>query len=405
MSIGLSVGQLVSLSVYQVVSWSGGQTSLILKKRGHTKAAALFSQLLLFTFLLERHRFFARVNKTKMTQKKLISLILSLIISAGLIWLLLSSIELNELWSTLQNIHYPALFIFMLFSLFASVLRAWRYKILLDPYSISWFNILLVTFIRNVFVDLLPARIGSLSYVYLINRRLNFPLPTAASTFILAFVFDFITLSPILLIAILAVGTSSSFISSPVLLFAVVLFFIFILLFLHYLTFFIDLGSNIFKKVLKLLNLDKKKWAGNGIEKLAEINQELIKIRRQRKYWSVFLLSLVLRLAKYGAIISLLWALLYSHGFSLPDLNFFKVVLGVTGAEFTSILPIKGIGGFGTWESAWAFTFQLLHFEQNLAIITGLGVHLISNFFEYIIGILSIILISLPFIKKSKDTL
>lgn len=339
-----------------------------------------------------------------MTHKKIFSLIFSLIISIGLIWLLLSRIELNEFLTTLQKIHYPGLLFFILFSLSASGFRAWRYKVLLAPYSISWFNILLVTFIRNVFVDLLPARIGSLSYVYLINRRLNFPFTTAASTFILAFIFDFITLSPILIIAILVVGLGSTLVSSPILLLLVAVFFLFTLLFLHYLPFFIELSVNIFKSISKLFKLDNKKWVGTAAEKLLDVNIELKEIRRRGRYWPVFLISVVLRLTKYGAIISLLWALLYSHGFSLPELNFFKVVLGVTGAEFTSILPIKGIGGFGTWESAWAFTFQLLNFKQNLAIITGLGVHLISNFFEYIIGIISIVMISLPFIKINKDS-
>lgn len=332
-------------------------------------------------------------------------MILSLTLSIGLIWFLMSRIEPNELFYTLKNIHFPALLIFMLFSLSASGLRAWRYKWLLAPYSISWFNILLVTFIRNVFVDLLPARLGSLSYVYLINRRLNFPFETAASTFILAFVFDFITLSPFLIVAVLMVGVGTSIATSPIFLFATVLFLGFILLVLRYLTFFINLGIKIIRLGLSFFHLDNKKWATTGLDKLTEVNLELTDIKNRGTFWPVLTLSMILRLTKYGALTFLLWALLHSHGFSLSDLNFFKIILGITGAEFSSILPIKGIGGFGTWESAWALTFQLLHFERDLAILTGFGVHLIANFFEYIIGIFSIVIISFPFIKKNKDSL
>jgi hypothetical protein len=71
------------------------------------------------------------------------------------------------------------------------------------------------------------------------------------------------------------------------------------------------------------------------------------------------------------------------------------MILGITGAELTSILPIKGLGGFGTWESAWALTLTQLGFESRIAILSS-GIHLISNLFEYILGLASILILSSP---------
>jgi len=154
---------------------------------------------------------------------------------------------------------------------------------------------------------------------------------------------------------------------------------------------------------IKFLRVDKKIWAVKIKETIEKTIKELAATKKRRIYWPVFSISLALRLAKYGALYFLLYSILFSHGFNLHDLNFFKTILGITGAELTSILPIKGLGGFGTWESAWVITFKLMNFQPQLAIISGIGVHLITNLFEYILGILSIIIISLPFKKNRPE--
>ncbi len=336
-----------------------------------------------------------------MLKKKIILYVISILISIFLIWLLLSKIETAVLFTTFKNIHYPALLAFLITALLSSGLRAWRYKWLLKPHPISWKNVLLVTFIRNLFVDLFPARLGSLSYVYVINRRMKFPFETAASSFILAVIFDFITLSPFLIFSIFIVGLGSSAVSSPLFLIISFFFFLAILLALLFLIPLIKLFFKLYCYTINLFRVDKKIWAIKSNKTIEKIIENLSATKNRRILWPVFSISLAQRLAKYGALYFLLYSILSSHGFSLHDLDFFKTILGVTGAELTSILPIKGLGGFGTWESAWVLTFKLMNFQPQLAIISGIGVHLITNLYEYILGILSIIIISLPF-KKTR---
>ncbi|NOR15648.1 MAG: hypothetical protein GQ544_08090, partial [Candidatus Aminicenantes bacterium] len=261
-------------------------------------------------------------------------------------------------------------------------------------------NILLVTFIRNLFVDLLPARLGSLSYIYFLNQRLGYSFESAGSTFVVAFVFDFLTLSPFLVLAMLWVGLGSSVAASLPLLATAVLFFLLIFLILWKLVPLLRLGMRIFDFLLRLFRFQNKKWAELVSLKLVLTLEELEKIQEHRNFWGIFILSLFLRSAKYAALYFLLLALLHSHGYGFHSLSFSQTILGITGAEFTSVLPIKGIGGFGTWESAWAFTFKLMNFDSSLAIISGIGVHLLTNLFEYTLGILSILFLSLPLIKR-----
>ena len=145
-----------------------------------------------------------------------------------------------------------------------------------------------------------------------------------------------------------------------------------------------------------MLGQKNKKWADAVLEKFRITILELKNIRKRKIYWGLFFLSLAIRLAKYGSAFILLFALLRHHGFALQVDNFFKTILGITGAELTSVLPIKGIGGFGTWESAWALTLRLINFSSELAVISGIGIHFISNFFEYFLGIISLLVLYLP---------
>ena len=45
---------------------------------------------------------------------------------------------------------------------------------------------------------------------------------------------------------------------------------------------------------------------------------------------------------------------------------------------------------------------MLLGFKSQIAILSS-GVHLITNLFEYFLGILSILILALPFIKSKRQ--
>jgi len=163
-----------------------------------------------------------------MAKNKFFYVLLSFALSIVLILVLLSFIDTEDLTKTFTEIDYSYLLVFIAIALFAAGLRAWRYKLLLYPHSISWRNIILVTLIRNLFVDLFPARIGSLSYIYILNKRLNFSFEVATSTFVVAIMFDFLTLSPFLILSIFAVGLGTTAISTLSLLIFSFLFFLII---------------------------------------------------------------------------------------------------------------------------------------------------------------------------------
>jgi glycosyltransferase 2 family protein len=343
------------------------------------------------------------IEYSRMLKNRLIYIVLSALVSVGLLWLLLSQVNTEDVIRTLSRIFIPALLFYMALALIAAWLRAWRYKWLLRPQPISWPNMFLVTFIRNSLIDLLPARLGSLSYIYVLNKRLGFPFEMATSSFVLAFVLDFLTISPFLVLSLIAVGLGSNTLSTPALLILAAAFFLLVFLVYWKLVPVARFLLAVFRRLLRFGRIEGRAAAQTAVQKFELTIQSLDSIRRRGKAIPIFVLSLLIRLAKYISVFALFFALLRSHGFALHDLSFWTFILGLSGAELTSALPIKGLAGFGTWESAWALTFGLMDFDPRLAVISGIGVHLLTNIFEYSLGIASILIFAWPYFRRKRS--
>jgi uncharacterized membrane protein YbhN (UPF0104 family) len=55
-------------------------------------------------------------------------------------------------------------------------------------------------------------------------------------------------------------------------------------------------------------------------------------------------------------------------------------------ALFTLVLPIQGIGGFGTMEGGWALGFITIGMTQDIAIKTGFAFHIMVLMYTIILG-------------------
>src|SRR4029450_9605383 len=88
------------------------------------------------------------------------------------------------------------------------LLRALRYRLLLGRPVPLW-PLVLVTAVRNMAVDLVPARAGAAaSYLYLITARLGLPLEAGVASFALSFILDTLAVAPLLVFALLVVGSA-----------------------------------------------------------------------------------------------------------------------------------------------------------------------------------------------------
>jgi len=332
---------------------------------------------------------------TAVPRKRSISILVSALVSAALLALLFSSVPIRDLLETLTSLFLPALAAYFLLSLAATALKAGRARWLLAPLPVSWKDILIVSFIRNAFEDLLPARVGSLSYVLVLTRSMGVSFEAAASTFVVMFVFDFLTLPPFVIAAFLFARTAAGNLRTPLILGLALAYLGLNLLLVWKIVPVSKWLTGVYRRVVRLLGWEKAPRALRSIEKLDETVGAIAGIQSRAIVLPLFLLSLLIRLLKYLSLSALLFAVLHHRGFALADLPPWKIVLAITAAEFTSVLPVKGIADFGTWESAWVLAFALLGFDRTIAVLSGFSLHLVANLFEYALAALAMLALSL----------
>ena len=309
----------------------------------------------------------------------------SLLLSVALVAWLLSGIELSELGRTLRDAHQPSLVMFALVYGAGLLARATRYRLLLDQ-PVPPVKLLLITQVRNMLADLLPARLGSIVYVYLVTTRANISLPRGLSSFMLAFVFDIMAITPLLLLALLTVGGAAPIGSNFLPLLAILLF----------------LGSFASLPALApVLRFVARALGGIATARPLVWAAEATAVEVDASWGTgrllqVLALSMGVRLCKFGALYCLLHAVLVPHGYDWGSLAPAPTFLGIAGAELSAMLPIQGVAGFGTYEAAWSLAFTKLGFPESLAILSGLASHLISQVFEYSIGVAALLWLMRP---------
>ena len=109
----------------------------------------------------------------------------------------------------------------------------------------------------------------------------------------------------------------------------------------------------------------------------------------ERIHRSEFILSLLISL--------ILWLTLYSINYLLTvamgiNLQIEAVFLASTFLFMIWILPIQGIGGFGTFEGSWAISFMAVGVAKEAAISSGFLMHIFGIFCLIILYIIGFIL-------------
>jgi uncharacterized membrane protein YbhN (UPF0104 family) len=258
------------------------------------------------------------------------------------------------------------------------LLRAARFWILLTrtvPYGI----VLAITAVRNLLVDLLPARLGELSYVYLVTARARRPVEDGVATMALAFLLDLIALAPLVLAALIVVGGGSRV--SPALAAA-----------LSGALALAGVAAVVYagRAARVVAELTGRLWTSPRLSKLSTHLVDLAARFDRAKSDGVLLpafgLSVLIRLAKYGSAYCLVLSLLMPLGYSVEELGVERIFLGSVAAELAAALPVHGLAGFGTYEAAWALTLEELGYPREHAAVSGLLAHAITQAIEYLLG-------------------
>lgn len=309
-------------------------------------------------------------------------LILGIIISIFLVGILLTQINVSDIITTISSI--SPVYLISGFILYGAsyFFRALRFRILLSK-KINIKDLFIIVSAHNLVNNILPARTGELSYIYLIKRK-DISAGEGISSLIIARIFDFIAISFLFFISIFFIKELPGLVST-ILFFVGALLIIVVLsliLLVHYGNKFI----NFIEKIIQKLNLGKFKIIKLLFKKMEEAIKHFGAIKSKKITIFTFLISLFIWLP----LCSMAWVLLEGMGIHL-DIP--AVVIGMTFTFFSVLFPVQGIASFGTLEGAWVIAFISLGVEKEVAIASGFSFHIIHIIYFFIFGVIGVYLL------------
>ena len=336
---------------------------------------------------------------------RILNIVIVVCFGAFLVYYLLKQVDLDDIRQAILGMYKPTLIGALVVMLISNFFRAYRKNILVGSNRIGMGDMFLVAMIRNAFNMVLPARTGELSYIYVLTRRFMFPIEIGVSTLMIVLIFDLVIVFSLILISIIIVGINTYAISSiSVIAIAIVLLAISLLI-LFYLSNIIDIVLIAYRKLLTKFKVSEEKLVFKIYKKLLDININLRLIKAKKIYWKVYLSSIATRVLKFTAYYLIIHAILSPMDYTFGDLNYWVILLATVAAEISAVLPTHALAGFGTYEGAFALAFIVLGFTQEISIIVGFSYHLVVLLFTVLLGIMAMIIISMPFYRVKKEKL
>jgi glycosyltransferase AglD len=294
--------------------------------------------------------------------RKLSAIIIPTLIAAGIILYMLLSVW-NQLLAALQHVVpfylVPAVFVCFL----AWILRGVRYKGILESLEVKT-SLAVATaciFISQTANLIVPARLGDLVRVFILNHEHETPISTGISSLVVERLFD------IVMVALLGLITLPFVLNVPQWIFLLIV---------------VPLGAGaLFLLILIMIGKvsSKNRYIRLILTMLEEIRRASLNIRSLFQFSVISVIIWLLDIA-----VCIFVVLMFGQQVSVP-----VVVLAIVIGNLVKAVPLTP-GGVGTYELAVALTFQLSGMEPALAFIIAVTDHLIKNLATVAGGIVSI---------------
>ena len=126
-------------------------------------------------------------------KKQTLAKILATVITVILVAILLSQISIGDITKTLTDIEPSYIIVGFVLYIFSYFFRALRFRILLNK-KLSIKDLFSIVCVHNMANNILPARTGEVSYVYLSKKLHNVSVGEGVASLAVARMFDFITI-------------------------------------------------------------------------------------------------------------------------------------------------------------------------------------------------------------------
>lgn len=319
-----------------------------------------------------------------------ISIGVSFAIIALLLQLFTSSLpdeQRPSVWAALSQTSLDLVAAFVLLTFVSLFVRAYRYRLLLtmsgEEQVPTLTQMALVTGIRNMVVDMLPARLGELGYVGLLNRGYGVKLQHCLSSLTIAIAFDLVALLVVVSLVVIAQIVDTELTTwamaglfSAAVLAIVAMFGLFV----------IAPSVSEWLRVQFPARSEGSLWA-KALKLLSDFVVSLRTVRAAGKTVHVVALSVLIRGLKYLSFFLLFIAVAKPSFPQLAELPDAQILGALIGGEVGASLPIPTFMSFGAYEAGSALVFSLLGVaNQAQALVTMLCVHIWSQFMDYLLG-------------------
>ncbi|MCS7312850.1 MAG: flippase-like domain-containing protein [Acidobacteria bacterium] len=289
--------------------------------------------------------------------------------------------DLGTAWR--QTASASALLTYGAISLLGTLLRTWRYRLLLGPWRPGDGPLFLVTLVRNFTVDMLPLRVGGLSFPLLLHYRLRVPWVPTWSCFVGSFVWDTAALALFLWVAwIHLTGVVPQAVWLVVLPVGLTVIVAGLLLTPD------TAWRGLMRGVFRRRHRSPFRWGRRSVVRFIRFGIGLASAGSvwRSTAWGLGALSVGIRLCKYWGLYTLYQTYSSRLG-SDAAVGFFVFIWTVTMAEMTALLPIQGLMNIGPWEAAWTLALRWVHKGQTaVAPLLSTFVHWTTQAWEYTIG-------------------
>jgi uncharacterized protein (TIRG00374 family) len=306
--------------------------------------------------------------------KRLLFLLFSLSLLALLLW----KAGVWNVLGVLRRSDPSWLALAMVSYLVAYLGRALRFRCLLRQNRGGFGRLAQVVCWHNLCNQLLPARTGELSFVYLVRQRKLDTAVSGLSALLVSRILDVITVLLFLGVALLVQRVDVFGLRPSVFwLLAILIVVAFIgslRRFSSFLTWLVQKSGPIFR-LLRIARLS---------ERLGEAALEFRRMESGGVYGKSFAWALFLWTFQFFTF----YALMVSFGVFL---SFWRVVIGSAAAALAGFIP-SAIGSFGPLEAGWALGFALVGVQLRVGLATGFAMHVVVLGFSTVFAAAALLL-------------
>jgi len=327
-------------------------------------------------------------NDRPLRWRVLASAVVSVLILFLLWWIVSSGEQLKDartITVVLQNTSWWLASFYILTTILQTLLRALRYRSLLKAEENSPVPgvtfMFFVTLARNMFVDMVPARIGEASYILMLNRAVHVPVSACLSTLFISIVLDVMALAVLLITLVLAsiISASQSGITlGHALLGTSVLVFVAVLL--------IYMAVPLSQWFSRMIEFTRIKILQRFARFLIEVGMSIRRVQRREILSLTMAQSIGIRVLKYSGLYILFIAVTTASFPEFSLLPWWQVLPAFISAEAAASLPLPTFMSFGTYEGGGLLAFSIQGFAAADIFIVMFVIHLISQVVDYTLG-------------------